>query len=64
LGAHERTISQGIAYLQRSSDGNFSEAMVTMARIHENREFWFEKNKKLAAELLSRAARVVERDSG
>jgi len=64
LGSYEQNIPAGLAYLQRSIDGNFSEAVVTMARIHENGEFGYEKDKELAALLLSQAARLGERDSG
>lgn len=64
LGSYEQNIPEGLAYLRRSIDGNFIEAVVTMARIHENGEFGYEKDKGLAAVLLSQAARLGERDSG
>jgi TPR repeat protein len=54
LGSYEQNIPEGLKYLEKSAEGNFDEALETLARIHEQGEFGLEKDLSRAEELRKR----------
>ena len=54
MGSYDQNIHEGLKYLDQSVNGNFEEALETLARIYEGGEFGFERSAQRATELRKR----------
>jgi TPR repeat protein len=56
IGPYDQNVPEGLKYLNRSANGEFEEALETLAQLYERGEFGFERNAKYAADLRKRKA--------